>query len=62
MLLLHRSWLYKDSGEGGGLKTSSTLQLRRRAYLSSLWILQVLRFDSGNDSELDLSYLVLSRV
>ena len=42
LLLLHRSWLYRDSGEAGGLKTSSSMQLRRRAYLSSLWVLQVI--------------------
>lgn len=38
-LLYYRGWLNKDSGQLGGIKTSSKIQLRRRLYLSSLWLL-----------------------
>mmetsp|Transcript_36433 Transcript_36433/g.89733 ORF Transcript_36433/g.89733 Transcript_36433/m.89733 type:complete len:726 (-) Transcript_36433:821-2998(-) len=38
-LLQRRSWLYKDSGEAGGLKTSSSMQLRKHVYLGALYVL-----------------------
>ncbi|EKX36283.1 hypothetical protein GUITHDRAFT_165783 [Guillardia theta CCMP2712] len=38
-LLRHRAWLYKEHGKIGGLKTSSSIQLRQRLYLGCVWIL-----------------------
>ena len=38
-LLRNRGWLYRDSGQTGGPKTSSSIQIRQRVYLVSLWLL-----------------------
>ena len=39
LLLRHRDWLYRDSGQTGGPKTSSSIQIRQRLYLATLWVL-----------------------
>mmetsp|Transcript_31762 Transcript_31762/g.49689 ORF Transcript_31762/g.49689 Transcript_31762/m.49689 type:complete len:316 (+) Transcript_31762:123-1070(+) len=39
LLLYYRGWLHKDSGEHGGLKTSSSMQIRKRFYLGTMWVL-----------------------
>ena len=39
ILLFYRGWMYRDSGQLGGPKTSSKMQLRKRAYLASLRVL-----------------------
>eukprot|EP00277_Geminigera_cryophila_P010309 CAMPEP_0179409452 /NCGR_PEP_ID=MMETSP0799-20121207/2710_1 /TAXON_ID=46947 /ORGANISM="Geminigera cryophila, Strain CCMP2564" /LENGTH=765 /DNA_ID=CAMNT_0021181133 /DNA_START=101 /DNA_END=2395 /DNA_ORIENTATION=+ len=38
-LLRNRGWLYRDSGQSGGPKTSTSLQIRQHIYLISLWLL-----------------------
>jgi hypothetical protein len=38
-LLRNRGWMYRDSGQTGGAKTSSSIQIRQRVYLVSLWLL-----------------------
>jgi len=39
LLLFYRGWMYRDSGQLGGVKTSSKMQLRKRMYLASLRVL-----------------------
>lgn len=38
-MLYNRGWLYRDSGQTGGPKTSSNIQIRQRIYLATLWLL-----------------------
>jgi len=38
-MLYNRGWLYRDSGQTGGAKTSSSIQIRQRIYLATLWLL-----------------------
>ena len=38
-MLYNRGWLYRDSGQTGGPKTSSSIQIRQRIYLATLWLL-----------------------